>query len=108
MSYFIRYSVPVEHYGDYTGYHGSIEWVVDEDFSELLGKEFPIGKMHAVDVMALPDLSITSKVLLSAVAGALIQYLIDFSFNLPRAFEVGVFSIETANRMRELNQNSVS
>lgn len=57
-----------------------IEWAVQEDFSELKGKRFNIYDTKAVDIMKLTDLSEVSKILLSAVAGAVIQYLIDYDF----------------------------
>lgn len=57
-----------------------IEWAAQEDFSELKGKRFNIYDTKAVDIMKLTDLSEVSKILLSAVAGAVIQYLIDYDF----------------------------
>lgn len=73
---------------------GSIPWLANECFIELVGKEFHIGKVKAVDIVEMKDLSIESMILLSAVAGALIQHLYDKHANMSNVFEYGKFSIE--------------
>lgn len=65
-----------------------IMWAIREDFSELKGKKFEIYKMSAKDILSM-DLSDYSKILLSAMAGAVIQYLIDID-----ALSNGVFYID--------------
>jgi hypothetical protein len=55
-----------------------IPWAADEDFNELI--KFPaieINNTTAERIESLDGLSIRSKILLSAVAGAAIQYLLD-------------------------------
>lgn len=56
---------------------GEIEWVASEYFGELKGRKFDLGKMEAVEIARLEDLSEVGKLLLSAVAGAIIQHLLD-------------------------------
>ena len=55
-----------------------IPWAADEDFEELI--KFPaitINNTTAEKIEDLDGLSLRSKILLSAVAGAAIQYLLD-------------------------------
>ena len=59
-----------------------IEWALSEHFEELKGKKFMINKMSAEQITMVNDLSETAKILLSAVAAAVIQYLIDNKCNL--------------------------
>ena len=54
----------------------SINWVLDEDFSELVEIRIPLTKTTATEIMKM-NISDTSKILLSAVAGAVIQHVID-------------------------------
>jgi len=54
-----------------------IEWGLSEHFEELKGKSFNINEMTAEQIEQNNDLSITAKILLSAIAGAVIQHLID-------------------------------
>lgn len=56
---------------------GTIMWAASEDFREIAGKKFNLGEMEAIQIEKLEDLSVTAKILLSAVAGAIIQHLID-------------------------------
>lgn len=74
---------------------GFITWVNDEEFGELLETTFHIGKMKAVDIADMNSISIEGKLLLSAVAGALIQHLIESNADLPKAFAGGTFWITT-------------
>ena len=72
---------------------GYITWVADEEFGELLETTFHIGKMKATDIVELEGLSMEAKILLSAIAGALIQHLFETDVNLTEAFETGTFWI---------------
>lgn len=74
---------------------GFITWISDEEFGELLETTFHIGKMKAADIADMNGVSIEGKILLSAVAGALIQHLIDTNVDLPKAFAGGTFWITT-------------
>ena len=58
---------------------GGFTWDMTEDFTELrnLNKEWQLTKTSAKHIMDMNILSTQSKILLSAVAGAAIQYLID-------------------------------
>jgi hypothetical protein len=63
---------------------GYISWEADEDFSEIKGLVFDLSKMTASNIELIKDirLSIKSKILLSGVAGAVWQWVID---NYPSA-----------------------
>jgi hypothetical protein len=58
---------------------GYISWEADEDFSEIKGWVFELSKMTAVNIELIEDirLSVRSKILLSGVAGAVWQWVID-------------------------------
>ena len=71
-----------------------IEWALSEHFEELKGKKFMINKMSAEQITMINDLSETAKILLSAVAGAAIQYLIDNKCNLDNIFKDGYFIVK--------------
>ena len=71
-----------------------IEWALSEHFEELKGKKFMINKMSAEQITMINDLSETAKILLSAVAGAAIQYLIDNNCNLDSIFKDGYFVVK--------------
>lgn len=73
---------------------GSIHWTVAEKFSELEGKRFSLNKMEATQIEEMKDLSITAKILLSAVAGAVIQHLIDKGTATGEIFTRGSFIIK--------------
>lgn len=72
---------------------GSIKWEANEDFSELIGMTIELGATKAVDIEKMDGISIRSKILLSAVAGALIQFLLDHHLSTVSIFETGVFWI---------------
>lgn len=57
----------------------SIDWVLDEDFSELVNMGcILLNKTSAVEIMKMGNkISTKSKILLSAAAGAVIQHIID-------------------------------
>lgn len=69
MSQIIKITVEDESY--------YIEWALSEHFGELKGKTFRLNELAAEQIEKMNDLSIIAKILLSAVAGAVIQYLID-------------------------------
>lgn len=70
---------------------GEIYWAASEYFGELAGKEFELGRMEAAEIEKIEDLSITGKILLSAVAGAIIQHLLDAGIEASEIFETGKF-----------------
>lgn len=70
-----------------------IEWALSEHFDELKGKKFILNKMAAEQIEMINDLSDTAKILLSAVAGAVIQHLIDNNCQIDNIFENGYFIV---------------
>lgn len=70
-----------------------IEWALSEYFEELKGRTFMLNKVTAEQIEEIDDLSITAKILLSAVAGAVIQHLIDKEVQLDSIFNNGKFII---------------
>ena len=76
------------------GNAGSFAWSATEDFSELFDREYKLVEMEAKDIEQMSDLSIRSKILLSAVAGATWQYLLDHFQNArPEAWPTISFTI---------------
>ena len=73
---------------------GEIIWSASETFDELRGKTYNLGQMEAVEIEQLSDLSITAKILLSAVAGAIIQHLLDQGYEADTIFQSGAFEIK--------------
>ena len=71
-----------------------IEWALSEYFGELKGKKFMLNKMAAEQIEMLNNLSETAKILLSAVAGAVIQHLIDNNCQIDNIFETGYFIVK--------------
>ncbi len=71
-----------------------IEWNISEHFGELKGRKFMLNEMAADRLVKIKDLSETAKILLSAVAGAAIQYLIDIKINIDSIFENGYFIVK--------------
>ena len=71
-----------------------IEWAISEYFDELKGKEFKLNEMAADQIISINDLSEIAKILLSAVAGAVIQYLIDNNVDINSIFEKGYFIVK--------------
>lgn len=57
--------------------NGEIVWSASEFFDELRGTTFDLGKMEAVEIEKIDSLSTRAKILLSVVAGAVIQRLLD-------------------------------
>lgn len=74
---------------------GSIYWVACEHFSELENSTFHLNKMEATQIEQLTGFSVTARILLSAVAGAVIQHLIDKGVDTNQIFEKGTFTIST-------------
>lgn len=72
----------------------TIKWEMNEDFSELinLGK-VSFSKTTAIEIMKIDNISVTSKILLSAVAGAVIQHIIDCFPSMLKEFERMYFII---------------
>lgn len=71
-----------------------IEWALSEYFGELKGKKYMLNSVAAEQIEMLDDLSSTAKILLSAVAGAVIQHLIDTNCQIDNIFENGYFIIK--------------
>lgn len=71
-----------------------IEWSLSEHFEELKEKKFKINEMAADQIVNINDLSETAKLLLSAVAGAVIQHLIDNNCEIDRIFGNGYFIVK--------------
>lgn len=70
-----------------------IEWTLSEHFDELKGMKFMLNKMAADQIVMINDISETAKILLSAVAGAVIQHLLDNNCQPNNIFENGYFVI---------------
>ena len=77
--------------GDKTG---EIVWSASEAFEELRNRTYDLGKMEAVEIEKLDFLSLRAKILLSAVAGAIIQHLLDQGCEAEEIFELGKFEVE--------------
>ena len=75
---------------------GEITWVACEFFGELDGKDFSLGKMEAAEIEKLHGLSSTTKILLSAVSGAVIQHLLDAGVSPDDIFTIGEIHIDAA------------
>ena len=73
---------------------GDISWAAAEEFKELTGKEYALGEMEAARIERMADLSLTAKILLSAVAGAIIQRLLDTGEEPEDIFRNGRFWIQ--------------
>lgn len=73
---------------------GTIHWAAAEHFKELAGKKFNLGEMEATQIENLENLSIAAKILLSAVAGAIIQHLIDNGIETELIFSSGFFIVK--------------
>ena len=71
-----------------------IEWALSEYFGELKGKKFMLNEMAADQIEIINNLSYTAKILLSAVAGAVIQHLIDNNCQINSIFEKGYFVVK--------------
>lgn len=76
---------------------GTISWVAAEQFAELTGKTFRLDSLAAVDIEKMTNLSLTAKILLSAVAGAVIQHLLDKEIEPSQIFAQGTLTIHYEN-----------
>lgn len=74
-------------------YKGQIIWAASEYFGELVGRNFGLGEMEATQIERLSGLSPTAKLLLLAVAGAIIQRLLDSGVEPETIFNDGKFRI---------------
>ena len=70
-----------------------IEWALSEYFDELKGMKFMLNEVAADQIIKINNLSETAKILLSAVAGAVIQHLIDNNCNINSIFNTGYFIV---------------
>ncbi len=71
-----------------------IEWALSEFFGELKGMKFMLNEVAADQIVKINNLSETAKILLSAVAGAVIQHLIDKDCSIDNIFKKGYFIIK--------------
>ena len=71
-----------------------IEWALSEHFGELKGKKFMLNELAADQIVKLNNLSEIAKILLSAVAGAAIQYVMDNNCSVESIFESGYLIIK--------------
>lgn len=71
-----------------------IEWALSEFFGELKGMKFMLNEVAADQIVKINNLSETAKILLSAVAGAVIQYLMDNNCPIDSIFNNGYFIVK--------------
>ena len=71
-----------------------IEWALSEYFDELKGMKFMLNEVAADQIVMIDNLSEIAKILLSAVAGAVIQHLIDNNCNIDSIFNSGYFIVK--------------
>ena len=71
-----------------------IEWALSEYFGELKGMKFMLNEVAADQIVKLDNLSDVAKILLSAVAGASIQYLMDNNCPIDSIFNNGYLIIK--------------
>jgi len=70
-----------------------IEWAISEHFNELKGMKFNLNEVAADQIITINNLSEVAKILLSAVAGAVIQHLIDINVPIDKIFS-GYFIVK--------------
>ena len=70
-----------------------IEWAISEHFNELKGMKFNLNEVAADQIITINNLSEVAKILLSAVAGAVIQHLIDKECPIDKIFS-GYFIVK--------------
>lgn len=70
-----------------------IDWAISEHFEELKEKTFMLSFVSAEQIEKISDLSVTAKILLSAVSGAVIQHLMDKGLQIDEIFRSGKFVI---------------
>ncbi len=71
-----------------------IEWALSEYFDELKGMKCMLNEVAADQIVLINNLSEVAKILLSAVAGAVIQYLIDNDVSIDKIFNSGYFVVQ--------------
>lgn len=71
-----------------------IEWALSEYFDELKGMKCMLDEVAADQIVLINNLSEVAKILLSAVAGAVIQYLIDNNVSIDKIFNSGYFIVQ--------------
>ena len=71
-----------------------IKWALSEFFGELKGMKFMLNEVAADQIVSINNLSETAKILLSAVAGAVIQYLMDNNISIDSIFNNGYFIVK--------------
>ena len=71
-----------------------IEWSLSEHFEELKGMKFMLNEVAADQITMINNLSEVAKILLSAVAGAVIQHLIDNNCPIDSIFKNGYFIVK--------------
>ena len=71
-----------------------VEWALSEFSDELKGMKFMCSEVAADQIVKINNLSETAKILLSAVAGAVIQHLIDEECPIDSIFKEGYFIIK--------------
>ena len=71
-----------------------IEWALSEYFDELKGMKFNLNEVEAYQIVKIDNLSETAKILLSAVAGAVIQHLIYENLPVDGIFNNGYFIVK--------------
>lgn len=70
-----------------------IVWSASENFNELRHIVFSLDRMEAKEIEKINELSIRAKLLLSAVAGAIIQHLLDQGYSAQTIFATGKFTV---------------
>ena len=73
---------------------GEIAWSASEVFDELRNRNFDLGKMEAIEIEKDNMLSVRAKILLSAVAGAIIQHLLDQGYEAQNIFQSERFIVK--------------
>lgn len=73
---------------------GEIVWSASEFFNELRNTTFDLGKMEAIEIEKMDVLSTRAKILLSAIAGAVIQHLLDRGYDPQTIFKSGRFIVK--------------
>lgn len=76
------------------GMEYQIEWALSEYFDELKGMKCMLNEVAADQIVLINNLSEVAKILLSAVAGAVIQYLIDNDVSIDKIFNSGYFVVQ--------------
>lgn len=72
---------------------GEIYWVASEYFGELAGRKYNLDGLEATEIAKMGDLSEVARILLSAVAGAVIQHLLDEGVEAQEIFSKGILVI---------------